>query len=141
MHCFEGPDWVYLKRGRESFSRGPYVKSDPLGRCAGGLVYDLQMIILKSAQVFPFKPALLKLILKVFANIPSINLLNRNLLMHQAGAAFSKLSLSNHASKAVKNIQTISICLIVDFKRPIAINCYWQASISTIFIFLCCFFL
>lgn len=51
MHCFEGPDWLYLKRGRESFARGPLVKADPLGRCGGALVYDLQMIILKAAQV------------------------------------------------------------------------------------------
>nr|DAD18663.1 TPA_asm: hypothetical protein HUJ06_020126 [Nelumbo nucifera] len=50
MHCFEGPEWHYLKRGRESFARGPIVKVDPQGRCGGVLVYDLQMIILKSAQ-------------------------------------------------------------------------------------------
>lgn len=51
MHCFEGPEWLYLKRGRESFARGPMVKADPLGRCSGVLVYGLQMIILKAAQV------------------------------------------------------------------------------------------
>ena len=51
MHCFEGPDWRHLKRGRESFARGPLVKVDPQGRCGGVLVYDLQMIILKAAQV------------------------------------------------------------------------------------------
>lgn len=51
MHCFEGPEWLHLKRGRESFARGPLVKADPQGRCAGVLVYDLQMIILKTAQV------------------------------------------------------------------------------------------
>lgn len=51
MHCFEGPEWRYLKRGRESFDRGPLVKADPLGRCGGVLLYGLQMIILKAAQV------------------------------------------------------------------------------------------
>lgn len=51
MHCFEGPDWQYLKRGRESFARGPVIKADPLGRCSGALIYGLQMIILKAAQV------------------------------------------------------------------------------------------
>ncbi|XP_074570014.1 cleavage and polyadenylation specificity factor subunit 1 [Curcuma longa] len=51
MHCFEGPDWQYLKRGRESFARGPVIKADPLGRCSGVLIYGLQMIILKAAQV------------------------------------------------------------------------------------------
>ncbi|URD80127.1 cleavage and polyadenylation specificity factor subunit [Musa troglodytarum] len=51
MHCFEGPDWLYLKRGRESFARGPVVKADPLGRCSGALIYGLQMIVLKAAQV------------------------------------------------------------------------------------------
>ncbi|XVE58674.1 hypothetical protein DITRI_Ditri04bG0187600 [Diplodiscus trichospermus] len=50
MHCFEGPEWLHLKRGRESFARGPLVKADPQGRCGGVLVYDLQMIILKAAQ-------------------------------------------------------------------------------------------
>ncbi|KAI8564669.1 hypothetical protein RHMOL_Rhmol03G0199400 [Rhododendron molle] len=50
MHCFEGPDWLHLKRGRESFTRGPLVKPDPQGRCAGVLVYGLQMIILKAAE-------------------------------------------------------------------------------------------
>lgn len=50
MHCFEGPEWLHLKRGRESFARGPLVKVDPQGRCAGVLVYDLQMVILKAAQ-------------------------------------------------------------------------------------------
>lgn len=50
MHCFEGPDWHYLKRGRETFARGPLVKVDPQGRCGGVLVYGLQMIILKAAQ-------------------------------------------------------------------------------------------
>ncbi|XP_058086131.1 cleavage and polyadenylation specificity factor subunit 1 isoform X2 [Magnolia sinica] len=50
MHCFEGPEWHYLKRGRESFARGPLVKVDPQGRCGGVLVYGLQMIILKAAQ-------------------------------------------------------------------------------------------
>ncbi|XP_043813334.1 cleavage and polyadenylation specificity factor subunit 1 isoform X3 [Manihot esculenta] len=50
MHCFEGPEWLHLKRGRESFARGPSVKVDPQGRCGGVLVYDLQMIILKAAQ-------------------------------------------------------------------------------------------
>lgn len=51
MHCFEGPEWRYLKRVRESFDRGPLVKADPLGRCGGVLLYGLQMIILKAAQV------------------------------------------------------------------------------------------
>ncbi|OMO98062.1 cleavage and polyadenylation specificity factor subunit 1-like protein [Corchorus olitorius] len=50
MHCFEGPEWLHLKRGRESFARGPWVKVDPQGRCGGVLLYDLQMIILKAAQ-------------------------------------------------------------------------------------------
>ncbi|XP_052191714.1 cleavage and polyadenylation specificity factor subunit 1 isoform X2 [Diospyros lotus] len=50
MHCFEGPDWLHLKRGRESFARGPLLKVDPQGRCAGVLVYGLQMIILKAAE-------------------------------------------------------------------------------------------
>ncbi|KAL0902907.1 hypothetical protein M5K25_028407 [Dendrobium thyrsiflorum] len=50
MHCFEGPDWHYLKRGRESFSRGPTMKVDPVGRCVGALVYGLQMVIMKAAQ-------------------------------------------------------------------------------------------
>ncbi|XP_010555627.1 PREDICTED: cleavage and polyadenylation specificity factor subunit 1 [Tarenaya hassleriana] len=51
MHCFEGPEWLHLKRGRESFARGPSVSVDPQGRCGGVLVYGLQMIILKSSQV------------------------------------------------------------------------------------------
>ncbi|KAF6156189.1 hypothetical protein GIB67_010653 [Kingdonia uniflora] len=50
MHCFEGPEWHYLKRGRASFARGPLVKVDPQGRCGGVLVYGLEMIILKAAQ-------------------------------------------------------------------------------------------
>ncbi|TYI63977.1 hypothetical protein E1A91_D09G054000v1 [Gossypium mustelinum] len=50
MHCFEGPEWLHLKRGRESFARGPLVKADPQGRCSGVLVYGLQMIVLKAAQ-------------------------------------------------------------------------------------------
>ncbi|KAL6123334.1 hypothetical protein ACLB2K_075856 [Fragaria x ananassa] len=50
MHCFEGPEWLHLRRGRESFARGPSVKVDPQGRCGGILVYDLQLIILKAAQ-------------------------------------------------------------------------------------------
>lgn len=51
LHCFEGPDWQYLKRGRETFARGPLVKVDPQGRCAGVLVYGLQMVVLKAAEV------------------------------------------------------------------------------------------
>ncbi|XP_054786517.1 cleavage and polyadenylation specificity factor subunit 1 isoform X1 [Prosopis cineraria] len=50
LHCFEGPEWLHLKRGREQFARGPLVKVDPQGRCGGVLVYDLQMIILKATQ-------------------------------------------------------------------------------------------
>ncbi|XP_057994904.1 cleavage and polyadenylation specificity factor subunit 1 isoform X2 [Hevea brasiliensis] len=50
MDSAQGPDWLHLKRGRESFARGPSVKVDPQGRCGGVLVYDLQMIILKAAQ-------------------------------------------------------------------------------------------
>ncbi|XP_076921796.1 cleavage and polyadenylation specificity factor subunit 1-like isoform X1 [Bidens hawaiensis] len=50
MHCFEGPQWLHLKKGRESFARGPLIKADPLGRCAGVLVYGLQMIMLKAAE-------------------------------------------------------------------------------------------
>lgn len=51
MHCFEGPEWLYLRRGRENFPTGPLVKVDPQGRCAGVLVYGLQMIVLKASQV------------------------------------------------------------------------------------------
>ncbi|XP_066346817.1 probable cleavage and polyadenylation specificity factor subunit 1 isoform X2 [Miscanthus floridulus] len=51
MHCFEGPEWFHLKRGRESFAWGPIIKADPQGRCGAVLVYGLQMIILKAAQV------------------------------------------------------------------------------------------
>lgn len=51
MHCFEGPDWLHLKRGRESFARGPLVKADPQGRCAGVFIYGLQMVILKASEV------------------------------------------------------------------------------------------
>lgn len=54
MHCFEGPEWLYLKRGRESFARGPLVKVDPQGQCAGVLVYGVQMIILKAAEAGGF---------------------------------------------------------------------------------------
>ncbi|KAL3524193.1 hypothetical protein ACH5RR_017027 [Cinchona calisaya] len=50
LHCFEGPDWQHLKRGRESFARGPIVKVDPQGRCAAVLVYGLQMVVLKAAE-------------------------------------------------------------------------------------------
>ncbi|GAU48135.1 hypothetical protein TSUD_293750 [Trifolium subterraneum] len=50
LHCFEGPEWLHLKRGREQFARGPVAKVDPQGRCGGVLVYDLQMIILKTTQ-------------------------------------------------------------------------------------------
>ncbi|KAJ0713950.1 putative cleavage/polyadenylation specificity factor, A subunit [Helianthus annuus] len=50
MHCFEGPQWLHLKKGRESFARGPLIKADPLGRCAGVLAYGLQMIMLKAAE-------------------------------------------------------------------------------------------
>lgn len=51
MHCFEGHEWLHLKRGRESFAWCPVVKADPQGRCGAVLVYGLQMIILKVAQV------------------------------------------------------------------------------------------
>nr|TKW03259.1 hypothetical protein SEVIR_7G013400v2 [Setaria viridis] len=51
MHCFEGPDWLHLKRGRESFAWGPVIKADPQGRCGAALVYGLQMVILQAAQV------------------------------------------------------------------------------------------
>uniref|UniRef100_A0A0D9W2W1 Cleavage/polyadenylation specificity factor A subunit C-terminal domain-containing protein n=1 Tax=Leersia perrieri TaxID=77586 RepID=A0A0D9W2W1_9ORYZ len=51
MHCFEGPEWQHLKRGRESFAWGPLIKADPLGRCGAALVYGLQMVILKAAEV------------------------------------------------------------------------------------------
>jgi len=37
MHCFEGPDWLHLKRGRESFAFGPVIKADPQGRCGAAL--------------------------------------------------------------------------------------------------------
>ncbi|CAN6565070.1 unnamed protein product [Malus baccata var. baccata] len=50
MHCFEGPEWLHLRRGRESFARGPLVKVDPQGRFGGVLVYGFQMIILKAAE-------------------------------------------------------------------------------------------
>lgn len=52
LHCFEGPEWLHLKRGKEQFARGPVIKVDPQGRCGGVLVYDLQMIILKTTQVY-----------------------------------------------------------------------------------------
>lgn len=52
MHCFEGPDWLHLRRGKESFERGPLVKVDPQGKCAGALVFEQQMIILKAAEVY-----------------------------------------------------------------------------------------
>ncbi|KAL2641921.1 hypothetical protein R1flu_009508 [Riccia fluitans] len=51
LHYFEGPEWEYLKRGRERFARGPLVRADPIGRCAGMLVYNCQMVIMKAAQV------------------------------------------------------------------------------------------
>lgn len=51
LHCFEGPEWSYLKRGREKFTRGPHVRADPLGRCAGVLLYDSQLVLMKAAQV------------------------------------------------------------------------------------------
>lgn len=51
MHCFEGPEWFHLKRGRESFAWGPIIKGDPQGRCGAVLVYGLQIIILKAVQV------------------------------------------------------------------------------------------
>ncbi|KAL8091794.1 hypothetical protein AgCh_034160 [Apium graveolens] len=54
MHCFEGLEWLHLKRGRETFPTGPLVKVDPQGRCAGVLVYGLQMIVLKAAQAGGF---------------------------------------------------------------------------------------
>ncbi|GJN12975.1 hypothetical protein PR202_ga31305 [Eleusine coracana subsp. coracana] len=50
MHCFEGPEWQHLKRGRESFAWGPIIKADPQGRCGAALVYGLKIIILKAAQ-------------------------------------------------------------------------------------------
>ncbi|XP_009593078.1 cleavage and polyadenylation specificity factor subunit 1 isoform X1 [Nicotiana tabacum] len=51
MHCFEGPDWFHLKRGRESFDKGPIIKVDPQGRCAGVFAFEQQMIILKAAEI------------------------------------------------------------------------------------------
>lgn len=51
LHYFEGPEWQYLKRGRERFVRGPSVRADPSGRCAGVLVYSCQLVLLKAAQV------------------------------------------------------------------------------------------
>ncbi|KAL3531435.1 hypothetical protein ACH5RR_010757 [Cinchona calisaya] len=51
LHCCEGPDWQHIKRGRESLARGPIVKVDPQGRCAVVLVYGLQMVVLKAAEV------------------------------------------------------------------------------------------
>ncbi|MCD7460769.1 hypothetical protein HAX54_044383 [Datura stramonium] len=51
MHCFEGPDWFHLKRGRESFDKGPIIKVDPQGSCAGVFAFEQQMIILKAAEV------------------------------------------------------------------------------------------
>lgn len=50
MHYFEGPDWQYLKRGSEKYPKGPLLRADPQGRCAGALVYDSQIIMLKAAQ-------------------------------------------------------------------------------------------
>lgn len=52
MHFFEGPDWFHLKRGRESFDKGPIIKVDPQGRCAGVFAFEQQMIVLKAAEVF-----------------------------------------------------------------------------------------
>ena len=60
LHCFEGLEWLHLKRGREQFARGLVVKVDPQGRCGGVLIYDLQMIILKATQVYPLCLANLK---------------------------------------------------------------------------------
>ncbi|CAH8344573.1 unnamed protein product [Eruca vesicaria subsp. sativa] len=57
MHCFEGPDWLHLIRGRESFPKGPLVKVDPQGRCGGVLVYSLQLIILKASQLEMMMPS------------------------------------------------------------------------------------
>ncbi|XP_006348057.1 cleavage and polyadenylation specificity factor subunit 1 [Solanum tuberosum] len=51
MHFFEGPDWLHLKRGRESFDKGPIIKVDPQGRCAGVFAFEQQMIVLKAAEV------------------------------------------------------------------------------------------
>ncbi|TVU13331.1 hypothetical protein EJB05_40381 [Eragrostis curvula] len=51
MHCFEGTEWQHLKRGRESFAWGPIIKADPQGRCGAALIYEMQMTILKAAQV------------------------------------------------------------------------------------------
>ncbi|PNY09433.1 cleavage and polyadenylation specificity factor subunit 1-like protein [Trifolium pratense] len=31
LHCFEGPEWLHLKRGREQFAIGPVAKVDPQG--------------------------------------------------------------------------------------------------------------
>ncbi|KAG4930834.1 hypothetical protein GLYMA_17G179000v4 [Glycine max] len=53
LHCFEGLEWLHLKRGRKQFARGLVVKVDPQGRCGGVLIYGLQMIILKATQVYP----------------------------------------------------------------------------------------
>ncbi|KAJ7555735.1 hypothetical protein O6H91_05G052500 [Diphasiastrum complanatum] len=51
LHYFEGPDFQHLKRGREKFPRGPLVRSDPHGRCAGVLLYGCQLVLMKAAQV------------------------------------------------------------------------------------------
>ncbi|CAM6094104.1 unnamed protein product [Calypogeia fissa] len=51
MHYFEGPEWEHLKRGRERFALGPLIRAEPIGRCAGMLVYNCQMVVLRAAQV------------------------------------------------------------------------------------------
>ena len=51
LHFYEGPEWSHLKRGRHSFPRGPVVRADPVGRCAGVLLFDNQLMLLKAAQV------------------------------------------------------------------------------------------
>ena len=53
LHYFEGPEWQYLKRGRERFAKGPFVRVDPLGRCARVLGYNSQLVLLKALQVPP----------------------------------------------------------------------------------------
>ena len=83
LHCFEGPEWLQLKRGRESFARGPLVKVDPQGRCGGVLVYDLQMIILKTVQVSFFNCSHFWLICTIWNNVAHIFFLNFSYLETQ----------------------------------------------------------
>ncbi|KAB2596569.1 cleavage and polyadenylation specificity factor subunit 1-like [Pyrus ussuriensis x Pyrus communis] len=51
MHCFEGPEWLHLRRGRESFARGPLVKGgsglvgEDDGFGSGGYIEPVMVIL------------------------------------------------------------------------------------------------